>query len=103
MGSDCGRILVVDDDAGFRELIRTVLQRAGYDVVEALTGEEALALAGGETPSLVLLDVNLPGTSGYAVCNELRQALGDQLPIIFLSGERTESFDRVAGLLIGAD
>src|SRR5205823_12741388 len=56
-----------------------------------------------ETPRLVLLDVNLPGTSGYAVCNELRQTLGHQLPIVFLSGERTEPFDRVAGLLIGAD
>jgi DNA-binding NarL/FixJ family response regulator len=52
---------------------------------------------------MVLLDVNLPGTSGYAVCNELRQRLGHQLPIVFVSGDRTEPFDRVAGLLIGAD
>ena len=51
----------------------------------------------------MILDVNLPGTSGYAVCNELRQTIGQQLPIMFLSGDRTEPFDRVAGLLIGAD
>ena len=100
---DCGQILVVDDEGDFRKLVSAVLGRAGYEVVEAETGEEALALAAQETPAMVLLDVNLPGTSGYAVCNELRQRLGHQLPIVFLSGDRTEPFDRVAGLLIGAD
>jgi two-component system, NarL family, nitrate/nitrite response regulator NarL len=103
MRTDCGQILVVDDERDFRKLLSAVLGRAGYEIVEAETGEEALALAARETPALVLLDVNLPGTSGYAVCNELRQTLGHQLPIVFLSGERTEPFDRVAGLLIGAD
>jgi DNA-binding NarL/FixJ family response regulator len=103
MGRDCGHILVVDDTSDFREFVVAVLERAGYEVVEAETGEEALALARRETPAMVLLDVNLPGTSGYAVCNELRQTLGHQLPIVFLSGDRTEPFDRVAGLLIGAD
>jgi DNA-binding NarL/FixJ family response regulator len=97
------RILIVEDDASLRELLATLLQQAGYTTVEAASGEEALELSRQDSPKLVLLDVNLPGTSGYAVCNELRQTLGQQLPIIFLSGERTESFDRVAGLLIGAD
>ena len=83
--------------------ITTLLQGAGYETVEAESGEEGLELARQDRPRLVLLDINLPGTSGYSVCNELRQTLGQQLPIIFLSGERTESFDRVAGLLIGAD
>jgi DNA-binding NarL/FixJ family response regulator len=103
MGRDCGHILVVDDTSEFRTYVAAVLERAGYEVVEAETGEEALALAAQETPAMVLLDVNLPGTSGYAVCNELRQRLGHQLPIVFVSGDRTEPFDRVAGLLIGAD
>jgi len=103
MRPDCGRILVVDDHANARKLVGTVLGRAGYEITEAETGEEALAFAARETPSLVILDVNLPGTSGYAVCSELRQTLGHQLPIMFLSGDRTEPFDRVAGLLIGAD
>ena len=97
------RILIVEDDAALRELLATLLQQAGFTTLEAASGEEGLELARQGPPRLVLLDINLPGTSGYAVCNELRQILGQQLPIIFLSGERTESFDRVAGLLIGAD
>ena len=103
MSSAFGRILIVDDDRPFRQMVGTLLERAGYKTVEAESGEEALELARRDTPRLVLLDVNLPGTSGYVVCNELRHVFGQQLPIIFISGERTESFDRVAGLLIGAD
>ena len=97
------QILVIEDDAPLRHLITTLLQGAGYETVEAESGEKGLELARQDRPRLVLLDINLPGTSGYSVCNELRQTLGQQLPIMFLSGERTESFDRVAGLLIGAD
>ena len=97
------RILIVEDDASLRQLVATLLQGAGYRTIEAESGEEALELARQNPPRLVLLDINLPGTSGYSVCNELRQTLGQRLPIVFLSGERTESFDRVAGLLIGAD
>jgi DNA-binding NarL/FixJ family response regulator len=103
MGSALGRILIVDDDAGFRRMVTELLGRAGYETVEAGTGEEALGLARQDVPRLVLLDVNLPGTSGYAVCHELRNRHGQHLPIVFISGDRTESFDRVAGLLIGAD
>jgi DNA-binding NarL/FixJ family response regulator len=103
MGSALGRILIVDDDAGFRRMVAELVERAGYETVQAETGEKALELAREDLPRLVLLDVNLPGTSGYAVCHELRNRHGQQLPILFISGERTESFDRVAGLLIGAD
>jgi DNA-binding NarL/FixJ family response regulator len=103
LSSAHGRILIVDDDPSLRRLVATLLQRAGYKTVEAESGEEGLELVRRDPPRLVLLDINLPGTSGYSVCNELRQMLGHQLPIIFVSGERTESFDRVAGLLIGAD
>lgn len=99
----CGRILVVDDDSRFRSLVVELLTRAGFETFEASTGEEALELVAHETPSLAVLDVNLPGASGYAVCNELRRMHGHALPIMFLSGERMESFDRAAGILIGAD
>jgi DNA-binding NarL/FixJ family response regulator len=98
----CG-VLIVDDDAGLRALVAEVLGHAGYSVVEAESGEEALAAAARERPSLAILDVNMPGMSGYAVCRELRDRFGNDILIVFLSGVRTEAFDRVAGLLIGAD
>ena len=98
-------ILVVDDDAGTREMISLLLTNAGFAAEQAATGEEALAFAtaGSERPQLVLLDVRLSGVSGYEVLRELRQRFGDELPIMFISGERAEPFDRVAGLLLGAD
>jgi DNA-binding NarL/FixJ family response regulator len=98
-----GPILVVDDDDGFRSLISVVLDQYGYAPLEASTGEEALELAASTPPLLVVLDVRLPGMSGYEVCRALREEFGDGLPIIFVSGERTQSFDRVAGFLIGGD
>lgn len=98
-----GPVLVVDDDPGCRRLIKSVLEGAGYRTVEARTGEEALALVRSERPSLVILDVKLVGLSGYEVCRELKEMFGEGLPIFFVSGERTDSFDRVGGLLIGAD
>jgi DNA-binding NarL/FixJ family response regulator len=72
-------------------------------VLEASTGEEAIEVASRCPPRLAILDVCLPGISGYQVCRILRNEFGDALPIIFVSGVRTESFDRVAGLLVGSD
>jgi two-component system nitrate/nitrite response regulator NarL len=80
-----------------------MLERVGYDTREASTGEEALGLVRSEHPGCVLLDVLLPGVTGYAVCRELRDEYGETLPIIFVTGARTETGDRVAGLLLGAD
>jgi two-component system nitrate/nitrite response regulator NarL len=97
------RILVVDDDERFRELVSSLLTRMGCETSEAATGEEALAAVQLERPALVVLDVRLPGLTGYEVCRELRDEFGDELPIVFVSGERTEPFDRVGGLLLGAD
>jgi DNA-binding NarL/FixJ family response regulator len=71
--------------------------------VAARDGEEALETALSATPSLVVLDIDLPGISGYEVCRELRDRHGDGLPILFVSGTRTEQLDRVSGLLLGAD
>ena len=96
-------ILIVDDDGGVRDLLATTMSEAGYDTREAASGHEALEIAQSEVPSLVIIDVNLPGMSGYALCNRLRDQFGDVLPIVFLSGTRTESFDRAGGILIGAD
>jgi DNA-binding NarL/FixJ family response regulator len=80
-----------------------VLRRVGYGTYEAETGEEALAAAKRERPALVILEALLPGVSGYEVCRELKDEFGEALPIVFVSGTRTEPGDRVAGLLVGGD
>jgi DNA-binding NarL/FixJ family response regulator len=101
--TDCGPLLIVDDDAAFREFVHSLLGRIGHPIVEATDGDEALEAALAERPSLVVLDIDLPGASGYEICRALRDAYGEDLPIIFVSGRRTEQLDLVAGLLIGAD
>jgi DNA-binding NarL/FixJ family response regulator len=93
----------VDDDADFRELVHTAFQRLSYEVREAESGEEALLAAAERRPDAVVIDIHLGGMNGYAVCRELRERYGEGIGIVFVSGERTESIDRVAGLLIGAD
>jgi DNA-binding NarL/FixJ family response regulator len=104
VGDDCGAtVLVVDDDDTHRELISTVLGRAGFSTVDAANGEEAMAAARRHQPRLVVLDIRMPDLSGYEVCRRLRDEFGDTVSIVFLSGERTEGFDRAAGLLVGAD
>jgi two-component system OmpR family response regulator len=95
-----GSILLAEDDKPLAELVRNVLLAGGYDVVVMHDGLEALQAA---EPMAAILDVNLPGVSGYQVCDTLRRTYGPALPILFISGDRTEPFDRVAGLLVGAD
>jgi DNA-binding NarL/FixJ family response regulator len=96
-------VLVVDYNPLFRASVREPLERAGFEVLEADDGEAALAAVSRRKPELVLLDVCLPGASGYEVCRELRDQFGDTLGIIFVSGDRIDSIDRVSGLLLGAD
>jgi two-component system nitrate/nitrite response regulator NarL len=98
-----GQILVVDDDDEFRSFAVDLLQHAGYGTRELTTGDAVLPTVAAEHPAVVVLDVNLPRLNGYEVCHELRDSYGEGLPIVFVSGERTEAFDRAAGLLVGAD
>jgi DNA-binding NarL/FixJ family response regulator len=96
-------ILIVDADARARTSLARVLEGEGYEVVEAGSGEAGLKIARAEPPGLVILEVPLGDRSGYEVCRVLREQLGEELPVLFLSGARTEPYDRVAGLLVGAD
>ena len=66
------RILIADDDAGLRQLMRLILAREGFEVIEAADGEQALALAITGDPALILLDVMMPGLNGYDVCRRLK-------------------------------
>jgi DNA-binding NarL/FixJ family response regulator len=96
-------IVVADADSGFREQVSGILDDAGYEATEAATGTEALKAARRLRPDLVVLDVKLPEVCGYEVCRKLRDEFGPSLPVIFVSAERTEPSDRIAGLLLGAD
>src|SRR5262245_54902322 len=96
-------ILVVDDDPTFRTFVQMLFERAGLAVELAVDGQEALEAVRLVEPRLVLLDVCMPGMGGYEVYRELKDRYGETLPIIFVSGERVDSYDRVAGLLLGAD
>lgn len=96
-------VLVVEDDGDYREHLRVVLEGAGFDVAEAGNGEEALRMAGKTKPALVVLDVHLPGFSGYEICRAFRRDHDGRVGIILLSGSKTDSIDRANGLGIGAD
>lgn len=96
-------ILIADADERFRAFASRLFERAGFSTRLATTGEQALALARSERPGLVLLEVVLPDASGFEVARELRDEFGEDLPIIFASGERTGPLDRSAGLLVGGD
>jgi DNA-binding NarL/FixJ family response regulator len=96
-------VLIADEDEASRTLLAGVLANAGYEPLQAETGTEALDLARANVPSAAILEIQLEGLSGYELCATLKSEFGPALPIIFLTGERTETYDRVAGLLLGAD
>ena len=102
-GKQTATILIAEDDASFASFLGDVLVAAGLEATVASDGARALELARERRPAAAVLDVNLPRLSGYEVCRGLRELYGESLPILFLSGVRMESYDRVAGLLIGAD
>src|SRR5437764_954099 len=95
-------VLVVDDDEHMRAMCRVSLEEAGFRVLEASDGDEALALVKLEPPDAVLLDIMMPRVSGWTVAADLlADASTDQIPIIFISA-RTEHTDRIRALELGA-
>jgi DNA-binding NarL/FixJ family response regulator len=96
-------VLVVDDDTGFRRFIVEAVKGAGFSVVEAADADTALAATRRRPPQAAILDVSLPGVSGFGLCRELRERHGDHMPVIFVSGERRDPLDRAAGILVGGD
>jgi DNA-binding response OmpR family regulator len=80
-------ILVVDDEPSLRRLLRTALEQAGHEVLEAADGPQALLLARSGQPALILLDVALPGLSGLEVCRRLRaEPSTSRTPVLLISG-----------------
>lgn len=94
------RVLVVDDDASVLSALRRSLTAEGYEVDTADAGLAALSLARERNPDIVILDVMLPGMTGYEVCRRLRQISGS--PVLMLTARDTVP-DKVAGLDSGAD
>ena len=93
-------ILVVDDEETIREVVRRYLEREGYHVKEAADGYEALRIIQDDSPSLIVLDLMLPGIDGLSLTQHLRQ--DRQIPIIMLTA-KSEDNDRIRGLDLGAD
>ena len=96
------KVLVLEDESSIRGFIVINLRRAGYEVVEAETGEEALQKLHEHSDTRVcLLDIMLPGIDGFEVCRRIRMA-NPQIGIIMLSA-RSQEMDKVTGLMTGAD
>jgi DNA-binding NarL/FixJ family response regulator len=98
-----GRIVLCDVDAQARRAFARALVKAGYDAIEFSSGTAALEYAHAQRPDAVVIDLDAGDMFGYALCSELRLRYGTNLPIVFISADRTDPRDRVAGLLIGAD
>src|SRR5258708_36250786 len=98
------KILVVDDEANVQRLLQYTLKQAGYSVVIAGDGNEAVRLWSNEKPALILLDIGLPKLDGYQVAERIRSEEGGtaHVPIIMLTSEK-EVEQKVKGLRAGAD
>ena len=95
------KVLIVEDEQSIVDILSFNLTKEGYDTLEALDGPTGLQLALEQNPDLVLLDLMLPGMSGFDVCRKIRQA-GSLVPIVMLTA-REEEDDKVLGLELGAD
>ncbi|HKK90096.1 MAG TPA: response regulator transcription factor [Desulfobacteraceae bacterium] len=97
------KILIVDDEQDILELVKYNLEKEGYQILTAMSGEEALAVAEGLLPDLMVLDLMLPGMDGLEVTRKIRSGkVTAQLPIVILSAKGEES-DIVTGLELGAN
>ena len=100
--SEGKKVLVAEDEPDIRGLIVFSLQYAGYEVIEALNGQEAIKLAESEQPDLILLDVRMPKMNGYEACAVLKaQESTRRIPVVFLSARGQET-EIKRGLELGA-
>jgi DNA-binding NarL/FixJ family response regulator len=96
-------VLIADEDEQSRCQLAQLLRGAGYDVLETDRGDKTLALARSRYPAAVITEIPLAGLCGYELCHLLKSEPGLQIPVVFLTGTRTEPYDRIAGLLLKAD
>jgi DNA-binding response OmpR family regulator len=98
--NDAQRILVIDDEASVRDVVKAYLEKDGFTVFAAASGREGLALAEKKNPDLIVLDLMLPDVSGEEICEEVRSR--SDVPIVMLTAKASEE-ERVGGLVAGAD
>jgi putative two-component system response regulator len=97
------KVLIVDDDARIRKVLRRMLESEGYELFEGKDGEEALVLAEAEEPDLILLDVLMPTLSGFDVCRRLKAMEAFRMtPVVLITG-LSDVENRVVGIQAGAD
>lgn len=94
------KILVADDEAEIRDILRLYLEKDGYEVLEAADGMEAMEVCRQEKPDLAVLDIMMPGIDGYRVLRNIRE--NSNIPVIILSAKGSDS-DKILGLDLGAD
>lgn len=94
------KILIADDEAEIRDVLRLYLEKDGYTVVEAADGVEAMEQVRKEQPDLAILDIMMPGLDGYRVLRNIRE--DNNIPVIMLSAKGTDA-DKILGLDLGAD
>lgn len=94
------RILIVDDDCDLSMIVQDMLEDYGYQVTLAESSEKAYELLETNSYHLIILDINLPGTTGFEVCQELRKV--STVPVVFASA-RTSETDKITGLDLGGD
>jgi DNA-binding response OmpR family regulator len=97
---NAGRVLIVEDDEGIREMLKYNLTSAGFSVQEARDGATGLRTARTARPDLILLDLMLPGMSGFDFCRALRRS--SRVPVIMITAKDAE-VDKIVGLELGAD
>lgn len=97
------KVMIVDDEADIREILAFNLSAAGFDTIECGTAEAALAqVRQGRVPDIILLDIMLPGISGFKLADTLRRVDGCSVPIIFLTARNSEN-DMLTGFSAGGD
>lgn len=100
------KILVVDDEPSVRKLVRSYLEKEGFQVIEAADGKRAIELAQSERPSLMVLDLMLPGIDGLEVCRTIcgkNDPSGGRAPSVLMVTARADEADKLVGLGMGAD
>jgi len=97
------KILIIDDEEDYLNLIKTILEPQGYKVIFSTDGKEGLEKLKAEKPNLIILDINMPEVNGFQLCQQIRNnPESKHIPIIMLTVRRKED-DKVKGLELGAD